>query len=295
MTHYARPRFHYEPLYRESYGFQKVPPADHKQSLTEYLQIADYLPPKEPRMSRPILRHPDLQPNNIFVSDSMDILGIIDWQHSAVLPLFLQALVPRDFQNYGDVGSEQLAKPKLPDDFDQLDPQKQDEAKELLRRQYLHFFYVGKTLKVNEEHYDAMQLDHVFLRQKLFQHAGAPWEGDNVTLKSDLIRATQVWEELVQNEDGSVPTCPLSYSKTEIERCSQQASEQETIDENLEWACRRFGISAEGWVPPEGYDEARRMIQEFKAESLKAAETDLERYEIQNHWPFDDRDEDGQD
>ncbi|KAL8897818.1 MAG: hypothetical protein Q9207_007008 [Kuettlingeria erythrocarpa] len=295
MTHYARPRFHHEPLYRESYGFQKVPPADHMQSLAEYLQIVDYIPPKESRMNRPILRHPDLQPNNIFVSDSMDILGIIDWQHSAVLPLFLQALVPRDFQNYGDTDSEQLAKPKLPDNFDQLDPHKQDEAKELLRRRYLHFFYVGKTLKVNRDHYDAMQLDHVFLRQKLFQHAGAPWEGDNVTLKMDLIRATQVWRELVHNEDGSVPACPLDYSIPESKRYSQQASEQQTIDENLEWACRRFGISAEGWVPPEGYDEAQRMIEEFKAESLKAAGTDLERDEIQNHWPFDDRDEDGQD
>lgn len=295
MTHCAQARFPYEPLYREVYGLQKVFPRDHMQSLSEYLQIAEHLQPRELRMNRPVIRHPDLQPNNIFVSESMDILGIIDWQHCAVLPLFLQAFIPKAFQNYGDIESEQLVKPQLPDDFDQLDSQQQDEARELLRRRQLHFFYVGKTLKSNVDHYDAMQLDHLALRQKLFQHAGAPWEGDNVTLKSDLIRATQVWQELVQTDGGPVPDCPLTYSEAEIEHCLKLESQQKDADANLETACRGLDINVEGWVSLEGYDAAKRLSQEMKAQALRDAETDLERDELKNHWPFDDRDEDGQD
>ncbi|KAI4182651.1 MAG: hypothetical protein LQ346_006539 [Caloplaca aetnensis] len=295
MLQYARPRFPSAPLYREVYGLKKVSPTEHIRSLFEYLQISDFLCPKEPRMNRPVLRHPDLQPNNIFVSDSMDILSIIDWQHCAVLPLFLQAFISGDFKNFNDVEPQRLVNPQLPTDYSQLDPRQQYEARELYRRRQLHCFYLGYTSQLNEDHFDAMQLDHVVTRQRLFHNAGAPWEGDNVTLKADLIRATQVWQGLVQTEDGHFPECPLAYSKDEIERYLQLESQQREADTQFELACRDLGIGTDGWVPSEDYGEAQRMNREFKADALTVAETDIEREELQNHWPWDDHDEDDQD
>lgn len=295
MRHYARPRYPYAPLYREVYGLQKVSPSDHIRSLSEYLQIAKYIRPKESRMNRPVLRHPDLQRNNILVSDSLEIRGIIDWQHCTILPLFLHAWIPTDFQNYGDIDSLQLAKPQLPENYDQLDPEQQDEARELYRRRQLHFFYMGYTAEINEHHYDAMNLNQIVLRQQLFRHAASPWEGDNVRLKTDLIRATQAWRELATTEDGHIPECPLSYSEAEVERCLQQWSEQHDADKNTETVRRTLGINIDGWVPLEGYDWAKQLNQALKAQAIEWAETELERGELQNHWPFDDHDEDGQD
>ncbi|EDN06435.1 predicted protein [Histoplasma mississippiense (nom. inval.)] len=53
-------------------------------NLEKYLQIAPHLIPRDcPALHRPVIRHPDLQPNNIFVSNELEIKGLIDWQHSA--------------------------------------------------------------------------------------------------------------------------------------------------------------------------------------------------------------------
>ena len=131
------------------------------------------------------MRHPDLQPNNIFVSDKLEITGLIDWQHSVVLPLFLQCGIPNSLQNYGDEVSESLQIPCLPDNFNNLEEREQFEQAELLRRRQLHHFYVNFTAKYNSEHYDALTSDLSTLRRRLFHHASNPWEGDNTSLKAN--------------------------------------------------------------------------------------------------------------
>jgi hypothetical protein len=63
--------------------------------LKKYLQIApDLVPKHDDNMTRPSIRHPDLQSNNVFVSQNLEITGLIDWQHCAIFPLFLQAGIP---------------------------------------------------------------------------------------------------------------------------------------------------------------------------------------------------------
>lgn len=250
-----------------------MPPADHIQNLFNYLKIAEHLAPQDTNMNRPIICHPDLQPNNIFVSDSMDIVGVIDWQHTSVLPLFLHAGIPNQLQNYGDDESEELIAPRFPNNFAELDPQAQDQAKEVYRRRQLHFFYIGYTARLNEEHWNAMRLDHIVLRQKLFQHAGAPWEGDNVTLKADLIQAMKVWPELTVDNEGKVPGCPLTYSANEIEHCLHLDSEQRDANNKLETSRQWIGINVDGWVPSDHYEKAKEPNQKFKSEVLGALET----------------------
>jgi len=52
--------------------------------------IAPYIVPREnDALVHPTLRHPDLQPNYVFVSDDVEITGLIDGQHCAILPVFL--------------------------------------------------------------------------------------------------------------------------------------------------------------------------------------------------------------
>jgi hypothetical protein len=80
--------------------------------LKMYLRVAPVLVPKhDDNMTRSSIRHPDLQPNNVSVSENLEITGLIDWQHCAILPLFLQAGITGSLQNYGDAVSESLDTP----------------------------------------------------------------------------------------------------------------------------------------------------------------------------------------
>jgi hypothetical protein len=103
-----------------------------------YLRIApDLVPKHDDDLTRPSIRHPDLQPNNVFVSQDLEITGLIDWQHYAVLPLFLQAGIPSSLQNYGDAVSESLEDPRLPADFDEQDEAEQLKQVLVLRKRQL--------------------------------------------------------------------------------------------------------------------------------------------------------------
>jgi hypothetical protein len=116
----------FDRLYREIYGYQKQSLSEHLDSLSKYLRIVPYLiPDGNNTLIRPTLRHPDLQPNNVFVSEDLIITGLIDWQHCAILPLFVQNGIPNSLQNYGDSISESLTLPKLPSNSDELSDREQ--------------------------------------------------------------------------------------------------------------------------------------------------------------------------
>lgn len=56
----------------------------------------------------------------------LQILSLLDWQHAAVLPLFLHAGMPDVIQNEKDEVSRRMTEPKLPDDFDRLSEEMQE-------------------------------------------------------------------------------------------------------------------------------------------------------------------------
>ncbi|KAI4248612.1 MAG: hypothetical protein L6R42_009233, partial [Xanthoria sp. 1 TBL-2021] len=167
MNQYAQPRFPADVILREMFEYKKIPPDDQVNTLENYLQLSSWLVPKEANINRFVLRHPDLQPGNLFVSDSMDLLGIIDWQHSSILPIFLHCGIPHHFQNYGDRDSMELNMPELPDNFSELSSEDREAANELLRRRELHFLYIAHTKESNEDHMDALGAPYSLLRKRL--------------------------------------------------------------------------------------------------------------------------------
>lgn len=296
LIRFGKPLHPFQRLRREIYNYQKQSPSEHLDSLDKYLRIAPYLIPNGNRtLIRPTLRHPDLQPNNVFISDALDITGLIDWQHCAILPLFLQCGIPNSLQNYGDGVSESLIPPELPHNFDELSESEQFEQVLLLRRRQLHYFYVAATAKLNSTHYDALTHDLGILRRKLFDHASSPWEGDNVTLKADLIDLTKNWSNIAtlgsSTSDNVRPPCPIAFSEEEVSECLRLNAAQAEADEQLQ-ACRdAIGIGPEGWVPLEQYNEIKQRENKLKADALEAAESEEERLRICEHWIFDDFDE----
>ena len=102
LQKFGERRFPREPLYREFYGNQKVDPQAQRNTISDYLKVASHIVPERAEVNQPAIRHPDLSPDNIFISDSGDITGVIDWQNSVILPIFLQPKIPKHFQNWGD-------------------------------------------------------------------------------------------------------------------------------------------------------------------------------------------------
>lgn len=226
------------------------------ETLEKYLQIAFYLTPGgSGNLARPTLRHPDLNPNNVFVSEELDITGLIDWQHSAILPLFLQRGIPDSLQNYSDSASESLVPPELPPNFGELSEAKQYEQFMLLHRRQAHYFYVAGTKGFNPTHYEALSHDFSITRRKVFDHAISPWKGDNVILKADLVHLVGIWGVFTASSsstDGHTrQLCPISLSEEEMVECSRLNTEQIDSDEKMEAARNAIGVGSGGWVPLE--------------------------------------------
>lgn len=225
----------------------------------------------------------------MFVSGDLEITGLIDWQHCAILPLFLQCGIPNSLQNYGDSISESLTVPKLPPHFDKLSEIKQFEQALLLGRRQFHYFYVAMCAKTNPMHYDALASDFGTFRRKLYDHASYPWEDDNVTLKADLVRLMKSWSDIASGE-AAVP-CPILFSQEEVKECERLHAAQIEADEQLQVCRDIIGTGPEGWMPSEQYEEAKQRERKLTADALEAAESEEERARLREHWIFDDFDE----
>ena len=270
--------------------YQKVSPVDHIASLEKYLQIAPYLVPRDDFLSRPTLRHPDLNPHNLFVFDDFTITGVIDWQHASVLPLVLQAGIPGSFQNFGDEMSRSLKKPFLPESFKSMSVADQEAALEQYRKRQLHYYYFVTTAKHNKPHYDALKPESTMPKQKLEQYASAPWEGDSITLKAELIRAIQNWSVLTAGNGDRPPVCPIDFSDEEVAKCLSIEAELYHIDVQMEKVRDRIGISTDGWTSNERYEDALEENEAVKAEAVAPLDAASKKEFLEN-WPLDDHEE----
>jgi hypothetical protein len=149
--------------------------------------------------------------------------------------------------------SESLQVPTLPDNFDNLGEEERYHEAELFRKRQLHYLYFARTADLNKTHYEALAYPLSILRRRLFHHARDPWEGDNITLRADLVKISREWTRLDSKETGS---CLITYSEEELAEYLRLDKAQEEADEQLQ-ICQGFvRVGSEGWIPVEHYDEA---------------------------------------
>ncbi|KAF2156988.1 serine/threonine protein kinase [Myriangium duriaei CBS 260.36] len=290
---FGQPRFPRQPFYRELYDNREVSPLEQIQNLQNYLQVAPLVIPDDTDLRRPTLRHPDLSPNNIFVSSTAEFTCVIDWQHCAVLPLFIQASIPEHFQNFGDEDSENLRPPKPPvidsESTNSLSPEEHDE---IYRKRQLHYFYVGHTSKNNKLHWAALKQNHLVMRNKIYRAAGRPWEGDNTSLKAELIHVSENWPAIASAQAKDMPF-PIQFTDEEIRECLDIDRQQVESDAKLQQLRDACPINFQGWVQTELYDEAKAKADYLRGVILEAAaeESEEDRKEMEKLWPFQDHEE----
>ncbi|KAL9621737.1 MAG: hypothetical protein Q9160_003855 [Pyrenula sp. 1 TL-2023] len=291
LKKYGKPSLPHEKFYREIYSYDRVDPQAQMSALSDYLSIIHYLVPEDESLTVPTIRHPDLSPSNIFISETGDITGVIDWQHSVALPLFLQAKMPRHFQNFGDDESESFQPPKLPDNFEDLDDKNKEQQMEIYRRRQLHYFYLGFTSTDNTPHFEALCSPGFVPRNQTFESASKPWEGDNISLKANLIRVMNQWKGIGRTKSSEQTDRPLNYTEPEMKRVLDLDEQQKAAADSAQRLRDIVGVNIDGWVPLEDFDNAVENAASVRAQMLQAADTSTERERIEQHWPLDDYDE----
>ncbi|KAH9882972.1 hypothetical protein J1614_000338 [Plenodomus biglobosus] len=272
------------------YGYQEVDPQLQIDTSQDYLKIAPHIVPERRELNHPTIRHPDLSPTNIFISDSGAITGIIDWQHTTILPIFLQAKIPKHFQNYGDDASETFQPPQLPEDFATLTESEKERETELYRRRQLHYFYLDFTNRTNKPHFRAMGTHDLVVRNRLYDTAGRPWEGDNTSLKAELIQASAYWPDIATLAMKQAEF-PVKYSESEVTECLAIDEKQKQADGQMQRMRDFIGVNIDGWLPMHVYEEAREKERYIKEQMMDAADMEEKRRELQELWPFQDHEE----
>lgn len=288
LIKHGKPRHPREIAYRDIYHDKPQDPAVQMRNLRDYLELAHLAVPGNADYTKPTLRHPDLSPANILVSDDNKITGLIDWQNTAILPLFLQSSLPMHFQNWGDEESEIFKRPELAADFDELSADEKAIAMEVYRRRQVHYLYVGHTRFSDELHFRAMTEEHLVMMNKLYVAAWRPWEENNVSLKAELIRFLQTWHEMMSLTRSKDIKAPITYAADEIQDCLALDKEQEDSDGRIQRICDSLPVTIEGWVDCEQYETARVRAAEVKAFLFDNAESEEERKEFERCWPFQD-------
>ncbi|KAI0350135.1 protein kinase subdomain-containing protein PKL CAK Fmp29 [Trametes cingulata] len=292
LERFGRPLLPLQRVRREAYQYREQHPSEHIQNLDRYLRIAPYLVARDPSRDHFCIRHPDLQPSNIIVSWSPEsksyvIAGLIDWQHTAVLPLSLHAGIPPRLQNYDDPAWHPMTPPALPENFEDMDETRRESEMERYHRRLLHYHYVENTRKYNILHYAALTDPVGALRRRLFHQARAPWEGETLPLKIPLIQATENWERLV----GEGVPCPIAFEPDDVRETMKLDAEVREMDGYVEVVRDKIGVGPDDWVPAEHYEEAMARSRKLKEVGLAASDNEEERALFDAHWPFDDMDE----
>jgi hypothetical protein len=292
LEQFGRPLLPFQRERRESYGYKEQSPSDHIENLGRYLLIASSLVSKNSTFHHFRIRHPDLQPSNIIVSTSSDskqlkIVGLLDWQHTAILPMFLLAGIPGRLQNYDDPVSQALIPPSLPANMDELDQSEQSHEMGLYQRRLIHLHYVKNTEKYNKLHLDALWDPVSMFLFRLFDHAGAPWEGETHALKSTLIEATEIWGGLM----GEDVPCPIAFEPEDVLKTKELSARLQLADENFEGCRSMVGFETETWVSNEHYKMATDLAELLKLRLLILIPEKEVQAKVEANWFLDDMDE----
>ncbi|KAH6888898.1 kinase-like domain-containing protein [Coprinopsis sp. MPI-PUGE-AT-0042] len=298
LKRFGQPLLPFRRERRPSFKFQSQSPSEHIQNLERYLSITPSLIPKDVRLTQFRIRHPDLQFANIIINSACKIVSLIDWQHTSVLPLFLLAGIPQRLQNHDDPSFEQMIPPARPENLNEHSGDWRDHEEYVFRRRLVHYHYVKNSRECNGVHYAAFMDPLYAIRGRLFEQAGAPWEGETLELKIALIEAWKWWDELGEARGGTTATashrCPVEFDDEELRETKIVREGIEKAAQGFEWFQNMAGVVGEnGWVQSEDYDLAKTFLKEAKESAMRDALNEEERKEIMEEWPWDDMDEEG--
>ena len=76
-----------------------------------------------------------------------------------------------------------------------------------------------------------------------------------------------------------------------MEECLAIDEKQKTAESTMQAVRDYIGVNIDGWTPNSLYEEAVAKEEHIREETMDAAETEAERKEIEENWPFKDHEE----
>ena len=220
-------------------------------------------------------------------SGRLEIGSILDWQHAAILPCFLLAVIPDRLQNYDDPVSQKLVPPSFPPNADKMEESELMEAVGLHHARLVHYHYAKTTEELNKLHRDTLSDSaSLFIRRLLYQ-AGVPWEGETHDLKALLIEATEEWGKLA----GAGVPCPVKFEQDDVSKTKAFSTRLQLSDENVRNIQSMIGFETETWVPADHYRKAKSFAELVKLKVLMAIPKGELRDKTEANWFLDDMDE----
>jgi hypothetical protein len=200
--------------------------------IQDDLKVATQILPNDDDLSKPTLWHSDLHSDNIFVDPSQPtrILNIVDWQAVSISPFFLQARHPSLIEFEGPI-PEGFKPITLPDDFEDMSEEAQQQAKNLRAAQSLYKLYEILMLRQCPEIAQALRFRDT-LPGQITGLASSIFSDGELILHGMLIRLQEEWTTHV----GSSILSPLSF--TSDDKINRSVSRQ--VCAKASSLCMRF-------------------------------------------------------
>ncbi|EPE25063.1 Protein kinase-like (PK-like) [Glarea lozoyensis ATCC 20868] len=279
LQRFGKMRYPKGALYREPYDGERVDPRVQIEHLSDYMKLAPYLVPKEEELNMPTIRHPGLSPSNIFVSESGEITGIIDWQHTTILPKFLQAKPSKCLQNDTSEKFRRLDFAK-----DALYVGSTETQKEAERCQQREGFHLDPTNidELDSAHFSTTEKRSLCLPKQIYDIASRPWEGDITSLQAHLIKALAEWSAIASPEDEP----PIRYSEEEIKECLDGHAKQKRAGKRAQLVRDFIGCDVDGLVRTEDYQNALRRARMAKKILMEGSTGNERKKQFRKLWPY---------
>ncbi|KAF5336381.1 hypothetical protein D9611_006553 [Ephemerocybe angulata] len=252
-------------------------PEDHIALLDTYDKVAKYfIPDADERYIRPCMTLLDSNPCNIFLSreaferdGTVEISAVIDWQHTAVLPLYVTALFPRFITD--------AERPPV----QELEALEKEQA--YLRKAYYEFYHDANIDRVWAS---ALSFPDKWTMDQLLPIAAQQcWHGGYPRLKRELIYAVKEWKTVADTAEE----CPISFSEQDsMAQAKDDVEASVAAEEILEGLEMRIGVQRDGWVANKDFERAsqtNRRLREVWRATVKGDEL-FRGTEIEDVWPF---------
>lgn len=262
-------------------------------ALENYLTLVPYLLPTEPSMLASYLWHGDLHSENIFVNPDKpsEILGILDWQSTQILPLYEVARQPF-FLDYEGPPVTGLEKPKFPENLDQLEPTEWQKAHTLYLDMALSALYRNLIHQTNSTLYRAMEYRErtsftmLLLAQNLFVDGEALYRSYVVDLQKE-------WESLPEIQARGNPPYPFQFSSDELDVINRDAANAIRGMNLMNDLKTELGDlwPEKGVVRHDQYKDVKKALASAKQRFIGTMDhLDGDRKIRESLWPFDDLD-----
>lgn len=237
------------------------------------------------RHAQPVLCHPDFHPGNIFVSqeDPTNIINIIDWQFTSVMPRFTQVrwplfLTPPEGYRTGMSNPELLPQYDDGEGHDGHDSNERKQAEALRTK-----CYEAALVKTHLESYLALTETDVAIRH-LFTSCSATYREGVVPLRESLIKIFQNWSQL-----GLQGARPFHFSRDVIVRHENQIEEYRAWLKLREYTHELLCSNDGGWVPPHVNFEGVRAKHDKMYQHFLRSKKDRPQEDTKKLWFFRER------